>query len=413
MQKINFLKKIKCVATFSIITLVAALKVQASPITFCYAEGQKGSIKGSGLDTLHPIASVSKVYTSLWALDRLGANYRFKTQVYITKVDANSYDVHLRGSVFPYFDQSMLYYLIVQLNQKGVKNINNLTYDQNFEYGTIIRARKELRSQNADMSETEIMRELRSSITNLSKNYPSFRSQALRLAKVSLPEKVSLSVKDIHHVSIEEFKSVRTDSSFTINSVPLHRILKEMNRNSHNFAANKIFERLSRTESFSSYMMKSVSATNNEIRFVNGSGYPEYINGKKIYNSASCRTSILVIQRLYKIANSQNIGLRAILPVAGVDAKSDPNSTVTNIYLTNGTDGALVAKTGTISGLVSLSGVTLTKENIVFFYTAGTSYGDNRAFLQRIIKDGNGKDPIEGYNPKAFLPFDENSVSFK
>jgi serine-type D-Ala-D-Ala carboxypeptidase/endopeptidase (penicillin-binding protein 4) len=381
-------------------------------ITQCSSEGTDGTVTGSSnMHSQFPIASVSKVFTSLWAIEKMGANYRYPTQVYLKKLNSGTYDVHLRGSVFPYFDRTMFYFLITELNKRGITKIDNLSYDENFEYGSIIRDNKDLAHKNGTQTETEIMQQLRADVTNLKTNYRSFLNQTQSLVKLKLPSSVNLTVRDIHATSMSQFNKDETTSSFILRSSELHRILKEMNRNSNNFAADKIFERLSRTEKFSDFLSKSVGADANEFNFVNGSGYPVIVDGVKTYNSATCNTVVNVNKKLFKTAAAQNFGLRYILPVAGLDTDSD--STVTQIYASNLTTGALVAKTGTISQSVSLAGAVLTQDNLIYFHATATTgdYPEIKNFISSLIKNNGGKETIDNYTPQAFLPFDEKSIS--
>ncbi len=381
-------------------------------ITQCSSEGTDGAVTGSSnMHSQFPIASVSKVFTSLWALEKLGATYRYPTQVYLTKLNSGSYDVHLRGSVFPYFDRTMFYFLITALNKRGITKIDNLTYDENFEYGSIIRDNKDLAHKNGTQSETEIMQQLRADVTNLKTNYRSFLNQTQSLVKLKLPTSVNLTIHDIHATSMSQFNKDETTGSFMLRSSELHRVLKEMNRNSNNFAADKIYERLARTQKFSDYLSKSIGADANEFNFVNGSGYPTIVNGVKTYNSATCNTVVEVNKKLFKAAAAQNFGLRYILPVTGLDTDSD--STVTQIYSSNLTTGALVAKTGTISQSVSLAGAVLTQDNLIYFHATATTgdYQQIKNFVSSLIKNNGGKATIDNYKPQAFLPFDEKSIS--
>lgn len=395
------------------LVILATTSANANLITSCSAEGTDGDLKGSSnMHKSMPIASVSKVFTSLWAAERLGLSYRFPTQVYLTKLNDGTHNVHLRGSAFPYFDRVMFYFLIGELNKRGITAINELTYDENFEYASVVRTKGDLVHQNGEQSETEIMKELRNDVTNLKARYGIYLSKTQPLVDITLPKSAKLTVKNIQAQSMKAFDAAKTDSSFMLRSSELHRTLKELNRNSHNFAADKVFERLARTEKFDAYMTKVVGAADKEFDFYNGSGYPEYVNQQKVYNSASCRTVVEVVKRLMKVSMEQGKGLRYILPVAGSDASSDGNSTVTNIYLTNNTDDSLLAKTGTISQSVSLAGAALTQDGVIFFHASSSSgdYNSIRKFLAGIMKTNGGKNPLDNYKARAFVPFDENSI---
>ncbi len=399
---------------------MGAQAMAATPSNYCTLDNTSGEINGKNIDTPYTLASVSKVFTTYWATKVKGLDYRYPTQIYITDLGNELYDVHLRGSVYPYFDQSMLYFLISELNKRGVKKINNLTYDENFEYATAVRNNKDLAHSNGTQTETEIMRALRKDVTALPRVYKIFTQKAKAVVSVDLVKSAQLKINDIHAQSMQVFNATMTTSNFILYSSPMHRILKEMNRNSHNFAADKIYEVLSRTGTFKDFMTKSLSISENEFSFYNGSGYPEVISGQKVYNKSSCRVVATMTQDLYKVSAAQGFGLRYVLPVAGRDADLDGDSTVSSIYSNQMTNGSLVAKTGTVDNTIALGGAVLTSEGLIFFHMGvknNNSYQDRqksyetiKTFLSTTIKQHSGKDTISDYQPTPFVPFDELSV---
>jgi len=101
----------------------------------CYMNGMSPNqiVQGDKkVDEKFPLASTSKVMTSLWSVARLNADSRFKTNIYVTKVSSDSYDVHIEGGRDPIFGRTSSYFLISELNRIGVKKIENLTFDENF-----------------------------------------------------------------------------------------------------------------------------------------------------------------------------------------------------------------------------------------------------------------------------------------
>ena len=406
--------------------LIGAQAMAASIGNSCTLNNESGIITGKNIDTPYTLASVSKVFTTYWATKVRGLDYRYPTQIYITDLGNEIYDVHLRGSVYPYFDKSMFYFLISELNKRGVKKINNLTYDENFEYASVIRTNDELRERYNDQSESEIMRALRTDVKNLPRHYGAFKVQAKKVLKnIELSQSAQLSVKDIHAQSMNIFNPSATTSNFILYSAPMHKILKEMNRNSHNFAANKIYEVLSRTGSFSDFMVKNLNVSTNDFSFYNGSGYPEMVSDHKAYNKATCRVVAKVTQDLFKATKEQSTaekvyGLRDVLAVAGRDAELDGDSTVSLAYSSATTNGSLVAKTGTVDNLIALGGAVLTNDALVFFHIGvnnNNSHQDKakskaliRKFLDTTIEQNGGKKQISDYTPTAFAPFDELSI---
>jgi serine-type D-Ala-D-Ala carboxypeptidase/endopeptidase (penicillin-binding protein 4) len=63
------------------------LHLQAATLnTKCEKSEINGQVTGVNSKALFTIASVSKVFTTDWALRSLGPHYRFKTRLYITAV---------------------------------------------------------------------------------------------------------------------------------------------------------------------------------------------------------------------------------------------------------------------------------------------------------------------------------------
>ena len=91
-------------------------------------------VLGKNLDERLPIASVSKVYTSLMAVTSFNLEHKFFTQIYVTAAPGGAYDVHLQGSRDPYFNKFKMHMIISRLNEMKVTKIRNLTFDENVKY---------------------------------------------------------------------------------------------------------------------------------------------------------------------------------------------------------------------------------------------------------------------------------------
>jgi D-alanyl-D-alanine carboxypeptidase len=230
-------------------------------------------------------------------------------------------------------------------------------------------------------------------------------------------------IGDIHFLSKNEYQKNTDTVSYQFNSSELYRTLKELNRNSHNFAADKIYEKLSRKENFNDFITKRLNIARTEVDFYNGSGYPMMSNGTKSYNAASCRAVVEMLFDLKNVLITGNMALHDIMPVAGKDSAIDGTSTVTQIYGSNLTSGALIAKTGTIANSVSLAGLIMTENESVFFHTSykydGSYNGRNQSYqniknwVAGILKQKGSTDDLDNYVPKSFLPFDKTSTFVK
>ncbi|MEQ1722642.1 MAG: D-alanyl-D-alanine carboxypeptidase [Pseudobdellovibrio sp.] len=387
--------------------------------TQCQKNEDTGQVAGLNTNQVFTIASVSKVFTTHWAVTKLGARYRFQNKIHITPISQNVYDVHIEGDKFPYFDRTMFQFLATELNKLGVKQINFLTYDENFEYASIVRTNKKLAHQYNDQDEKEIMQELRKDVTTINTNLVTLSARALTLEKLKLPTKVSLTIRDIHYRAKNDFNAAGNTLSYLFESSELFRTLKEMNRNSHNFAADKIYEKLSETEDYSQFIVDRVKISPQEISFHNGSGYPIENSEGKFYNKASCAAVVEMMHDLRKTLTQTEFNFQDIMPVAGKDSVTDGTSTVTQIYGNAFTSGALIAKTGTVADTIALAGLFITEKESLFFHTSykydGSDSGRTLAYLNirewvtSILKKNGTDDALANYTPRAFFPFDSQS----
>lgn len=386
--------------------------------TQCELVEGSGKVTGVRTDTPYTIASVSKVFTSFWAVSKLGPKYRFPHKIYVTPITADTYDVHIAGSDFPYFDKTMLQYLASELNNNGVFNINTLTFDEHFDYDTNIRTNGGLVHQNRSLGAASSARMLSSDLKKISSGYNTLVQKSFAIDQVKMRATVNVSVKNVNYKNSKDYQAAGNTKVYVLNSSELYRVLKELNRNSNNFAANKIFEKLQNTGNFETFMKNSINVGSNEIKFYNGSGYPDESGPTKLYNKASCSAVVEMMDALRKILVKNGLTLKDIMPVAGMDASEDGQSTVTKIYGKTSGRGALLAKTGTVADTIALAGLMSTSEGNIYFHTSfnyGGGYGGQsqayngiRNILNQEFRE-NGKDTLDSFKPRAFLSFDNES----
>lgn len=384
----------------------------------CHLEDNANDrIEGVNVDDRYPIASVSKIMTAYWAVAKMGVNGRFPTRVSVRKVSNDLADVHLTGSRDPYLGKWALQYMVSELNRIGVAKVRRLTFDENFKFlvdttGDIATAHLD----NHEPAPDRVGRELRRAVDNIAGGYDGLKSRVNSTRKMSMPSSIRLKVEDISFLSRNDFNPAQYDDAYTYRSTVLNEILKEMNRNSNNYAANNIFESLGGPEKFQAFIKERLGLGTDAMRFVNGSGDSKVTASGKIYNEATCRAVIKVLQALRAELKKNGLGLHHVLAVAGRNAPGT-KSTV-DMYKNDETTGALIAKTGTVNPAITLAGMMVTEEGNVYFgyiYKTNGSGGDWRAARQKIkvavtalIKEHGGGDPMSSV-PEAFLAFDEGS----
>jgi|GEM_PF-812422 len=390
----------------------------------------KDSEAVQGVDIHHPyeIASVSKIFTSFWALSTYGANYRFPTKFYIRPIADGAVDLHIEGSWDPYFNRDQFQYLITQLNALNVTRINNLTFDENFKFVVDSRG---MTNRNVpighyqlnDPTPQRVLANLKYFTQAISTGYANLRVQAKAIQGISLPATLKMKIGSVRVMTKENFAKetdfIQSSRQMVLESSPLYQILKEMNRNSNNYVANLLFQSLGGAEPFQKFITTALKTEVSEIQFVNGSGDRlDLMGGKSAYNKASCDAIVKTIAEFRASLQQQDMELESVMALAGEDPSAHERSTVSNIYGNEATADALIAKTGTVNPSVTLAGMASTEEGDVYF---GIIYGTNgrkadwtsartqiRRNVMSLFKKFNNKKEID-YDPTRFMVFDKDS----
>jgi hypothetical protein len=105
--------------------LLTNFQFEESKQSYCFEEN--GQIFGENIDLKVKPASVTKLYTTLWALDELGHDYRF-----ITRFAIKNNDLYILGGLDPYFVTENLIVMITKLNQLGYDSFKNVYFDSAF-----------------------------------------------------------------------------------------------------------------------------------------------------------------------------------------------------------------------------------------------------------------------------------------
>lgn len=379
------------------------------------ASGSK--MDGVNVDDRYPIASVSKIMTAHWAVAKMGILGRFQT-VILARQNANgTFDVHLKGTRDPYFGKQALQFLVGQLNSYGITKIGELTFDENLKFmvnttGSVATGHFD----NHEPSANRVKHELRQAFNQLSGGYESTKAKARRMHNMLLPATIKMKVDSIEQVDSENVRESQFELSYRYQSATVLDILKEMNRNSNNYAANNIFESLGGVDAYHRFIQNRLGIGGQTLRFVNGSGDSKLVDGAKIYNEATCRAVIRVIQALRQDLKEQGQGLHSVLPVAGRSAPGE-RSTV-DMYKNDLTDGAVIAKTGTVNPAITLAGLLSTEEGNVYFgyiYRTNGTGGDWRSArlkirgaITQLMQTYGGGQPMN-QRAESFLAFDKGS----
>lgn len=407
------MKKSLLTWTLLLLPLLSTTALAASEInSLCYQPDQPNA-HTEGVNTAHrfELASVSKVITAFWALDAQKPDFRFTTTIDVTPVDKDSFDVHLTGVWDPYFGREMTHFMMSELYRLNVRKIRNLTFDENF---SIFWSVREKPTWSINPTPADVALVLRQKLRMLPQEYNSTRAKAKKIG-IQMSENPRISISKIQ--PLEYSKRVVKDNTrvFFMRSAPLYRYIKEMNRNSNNHVADRLFEFLGGSNKFVPYIKQRLNLSPDDIRLVNGSGDKVFIGHEKVYNEGSCEAIVHIISETRTLLQKYNYDLKDIMAVAG----TDQNSTLGERYAGNATAGSMIAKTGTIDPAITLAGLINTEQGPVYFgilyKTKGPKDWANardkiRKDVVQLMGKFGGKSEIEDYTSNSFLPFDEVST---
>ncbi|WP_220128769.1 D-alanyl-D-alanine carboxypeptidase [Bdellovibrio sp. KM01] len=390
----------------------------------CTMKANSGKIEGNGSkDEKFPLASISKLVTSLWAIETLGANYRFETKIHVTKVGPKAYNMHFEGSRDPLMGRNVGYFILAQLTMKqlGIERVENLTFDENFqmewnvEEPVAVAGDTKLFTDIAEQA-AHVQHELENGfITPIADNSYTYLRKISKSVGVTLPqEKPRINFGSVSFLAKADFKKANDTQTFVYKSAPLYKIVKNMNNKSNNYVADHLYWNLGGTPAFNAYLAENLKMDNRDLEFNLGSGNnADYISKKKYdYNEGTCTAMIKVLIRLNEVLATQKLVLTDVMAVAGKDSES-------TLVRYDGVMGdAMTAKTGTVDKAKTLAGTISTGNGTIYFVilmhkdSSGENGSAANAIKNRIralFTINNGSKKIN-YSETTPLPFDSQSA---
>jgi D-alanyl-D-alanine carboxypeptidase/D-alanyl-D-alanine-endopeptidase (penicillin-binding protein 4) len=336
--------------------LLETYKIPYSDQSYCYTS-DLNQVEGTNQDIQIRLASVSKLLTSLWATEKVGLMYKYKTKLYI-----NGNNLHIVGSSDPFFGNEKMFFILSRLNGLGYRKFDNVTFDKYIqinpnvqipsnEYPLITRATN---ARNIKM------------YFNTNNWSSALRAEYSRLANAdpggNFRKDVTFEVGEAQYVDHNPYEKMSDTKIFTLSSPELYKYLKEMNVYSNNYAAQTVFLRLGGSQEFEKYLLDRFKLTSDSIHLYNGSGLPEMVEGIRRDNYATCAIVIKLIAQLKYLADRQGKELKDIIAVPGSDTGTFINRSFPTNY-----KNSFVAKTGTLVHTSTLAGAMSTKNGYSFF----------------------------------------------
>lgn len=312
--------------------------------------------------TFNP-ASLVKLATSLLALKRLGAGYRFQTQVMLeggssSKGASKEGRLYVRGND-PTFGDAGAALISKELKARGIERLSDITVSPEFCF-------------------------------NFSNSPEESAGRLAKALKLGNPK-----------------TAVAEDAGgqplVTINSNPLSEMLLYMNARSSNFMAEKIGALVGGAPGVRQFLVDELKLPADYLTISTVSG--------REHNQMTPRELLTVIRALVEEARRQGLEPADIMPVASDDA-----GTLRRRLAGTGLEGAVVAKTGTLTaevdgGMASLAGIVFTQDQgpVVFaIMDQGNRIWDNRQLEDQLLTDIITRHArpqvITGPTPRRLLP---------
>jgi D-alanyl-D-alanine carboxypeptidase/D-alanyl-D-alanine-endopeptidase (penicillin-binding protein 4) len=382
------------------------------------AAGSRRNLFNRNASTLLAPASNNKLFTTAAALAKLSAAYRIRTAVYGNSAQPSLTTLRIIGQGDPSLTTAQLQNLAQQVNQKGVRQVGTLIGDDTYfrgaatnpnwdaedtlaGYGAAVnslilnqnaigltlfpqRVGQPLRVQWDDPLDAEPWRIDNRTVTVSAQEaefVDAVRDSRQWIVRVSgqlragsASELVAAAIPNPGNYLVQRFRTVLTRAGITvaqstlvrqtpapageaelgaIESPPLSQLLVETNQQSNNVFAEALLKTVGRVQTPANQdattsgtaavkaILTPLGVNPNRYSMVDGSGLADR-------NRASAEALVQTLQAMALSPDAQVF--RNSLPVGGV------SGTLQNRFRNTPAEGRVAAKTGTISGVVSLSG---------------------------------------------------------
>ncbi|MBC7713087.1 MAG: D-alanyl-D-alanine carboxypeptidase [Rhizobacter sp.] len=368
---------------------IRAQGLVAKDQSYCFTNAA-GKTEGTNVDMRIRLASVSKLLTSLWAVDKLGMEYK-----YDMKITIKDNNLHIAGALDPFLGNEKMFYLVSQLNALGYTKFDTITFDKNLIIDPDVAYESD---EYPSMSNAMIAKHLRNYFNTATwsadtkTEYATYRNMA---APGRFVKDISFEATNVKFVEENPFKDDADAKVLTLPSPALYKYLKEMNIKSNNTVAESVFRQLGGLPAFKEYMSSRYSLTTDQIQFFTGSGLPATVNGERKDNYATCAVMLDLLSNLKATVEKQGKELEDLVAVPGSDGGTFRNRTFGSEY-----KNSFVAKTGTLMHTSTLAGAMNTQKGFSFFgvFNQSTDIGGSKVVQNSMVKSI----MTEMGGPKAF-----------
>ncbi|MGY6528500.1 MAG: D-alanyl-D-alanine carboxypeptidase [Cyanobacterium sp.] len=288
--------------------------------------------------TLAPAASITKVATTLAALDNWSVDHRFLTKIYTTGViDGGTLqgDLIVEAGGDPFFVWEDAIALANKIQELGIETVTgNLIIVGNWQMNF-----KENNRTSGD--------DLRRAFNSQNWNY-TVETQYQNMENAPPRPQLAIQGENIFRDSLPP----QANALYTHPSKSLQEILRAMNLYSNNFIADNLAQKIGGGQQLSAIASKLSNVPPEEIQLINGSGLGV---DNRMSPRAACRILIAIEQKI----KPDNLTIADLFPVSGID-----EGTIKDRNIPSG----IPVKTGSLAVVSALSGAIDTQERETVYF---------------------------------------------
>jgi D-alanyl-D-alanine carboxypeptidase/D-alanyl-D-alanine-endopeptidase (penicillin-binding protein 4) len=400
----------------NVILRPAGSKVMSRPLlyaqdpTMSYCEstaGQAGTYSGYQDLKPYPLASVSKVFLSTWALKKLGPDYRFQMNWKLKRISADgTFDAYLQTNYDPVVNIEKILFALSELNKKGVKRIRTLVIDESTRIYLSVLSNPHLELTDVPVSLNQSVENLRiilnstnwAAQTEIAKNNVSF---------VQIPS--LFSVENISYLPRSQIHLSNYNQQVQIPSAILAKYIKNLNVFSNNYVSDALFQFLGGEAGFKEFQKNELKISTNDLQIYTGSGLSAEMNGQRIDNRGSCFSVLKTLKYLDQLTAQTNLNLGHVLLTAGLDQEGTFDSDLN--FNQN-----VVLKTGRLFDVPTLNvaGVSTSVQGRTYFAMLAHDFDNSDEAKIKQQRDRLIVDLIQLYpQKKSFLTMKKDTLFFK
>lgn len=358
-------------------------------VTYCESvDGQQNQYTGIRDMTSYPLASLSKIFLSAWALDKLGPDYKFENQWYLKKINGTEYDVYFRSNYDPILNIEKILYAISLMKARGVLKIRQLVIDETARVYLSV-----LNDPHVELTEVPVT--IEKSIENLkiilnSVNWGSQTEQAqLNLFQFSKDNNRVIEIPKQFSTAEVIYKQSKTidlnsyDSVIKMSSVILLKYLKELNVNSNNYITDMLFQTMGGPAEFRKFQKMRLNLNESDLQIYTGSGLPVYILGSRQDNKGSCYSVLKTLKFIKNLSTQLSFDMGHLLLVAGLDQGTYQASLPVRF------NQALAIKTGRLFDVpaLNIAGTANTQSGTLYFTYMAHDFNNDQEFEYKNKRD--------------------------